>query len=266
MTTRVLLRALLLPLTLVTSAPALGATRHLTASGNGLGIDSPCARQVSIMPDATGGDITVDATADNQPEVDQLVLTGGESVKLFVPSHGPNSCWRPAGSPGFAPTLALAIHVPPSSALSIDESGKADYTVGDIHAPLNLDFSGMVNMRAEGIGALNLDLSGAGDVAIARANGPVHAELSGHGTLTIDNASISAASLDLSGNGSIRIDHGDIGNIQISDSGAADVLIGATVGNGAVDISGVGAVKIAKVTGALAKDVSGAGSIEIGNQ
>jgi hypothetical protein len=266
MTTRAILRILMLPLSLLTSVPALGATRHLTARGEGLGIDSPCARQISIMPDAAGHDITIDATADNQQEADQLVLTGGDAVKLFVPSHGPNSCWRPAGAPGFEPTLALAIHVPASTPLSIDESGRADYTVGDLHAPLNLDFSGMVNLHVDGVSAINIDLSGAGEVTIAHANGPLHAELSGRGTLVIGNASISAASLDLSGNGSIRIDHGDIGNIQLSDSGAANVSIGATVGNGAIDMSGVGAIKIAKVTGALAKDVSGVGSIEIGNQ
>jgi hypothetical protein len=266
MTTRAILRLLSLPLTLLTSVPALGATRHLTASGVGLGIDSPCARQISIMPDAVGHEVTVDATADNQQEVDQLVLTGGQSVKLFVPNRGPNSCWHPAGEPGFGPTLSLAIHVPAATPLSVDESGRADYTVGDIQAPLNLDFSGMVNLRGGGVAALSLDLSGAGDVTIAHANGPLHADLSGKGSLAIGNASISAASLDLSGDGSIRIDHGDISNIQLSDSGAADVSIGATVGNGAVDISGVGAIRIAKVTGAIAKDISGAGTVVIGNQ
>jgi hypothetical protein len=263
MTTRVLI---LLPIALLTSAPALAAARHLTATGTGLGIDSPCARQISIMTDARSGEITVDAISDNQQEVDQLMLNGGQSPKLFVPNHGPNSCWRPAGAFSFTPTLSLAVHVPPSTALSIDESGRADYTVGDTHAPLNLDFSGMVNLRAGAVGAINLDLSGAGDVTIANANGPLHAELSGHGALAIDNASNIAAALDLSGNGSIRIDHGDISNIQISDSGAANVTIGATVGNGAIDISGVGKIKIAKVTGALAKDISGYGTIEVGNQ
>jgi hypothetical protein len=246
--------------------PALGASRHLVASGTGLGIDSPCARQISVMPDGTGRDVTMDATADNQQEVDQLVLTGGQSVKLFVPNRGPNSCWHPVGAPGFEPTLSLAIHVPAAFPLGIDESGRADYTVGDIQAPLSLDFSGMVNLHGDGAGAINMDLSGAGNVTIAHANGPLHADLSGRGSLVIGNASISAAALDLSGNGSIRIDHGDISNIQLSDSGAGNVSIGATVGNGAVDISGVGAIKIAKVTGALEKDVSGVGTIEIGNQ
>jgi hypothetical protein len=218
------------------------------------------------MPDATAHEVTVDATADNQQEVDELALTGGQSVKLFVPNRGPNSCWHSAGAPGFEPTLSLAIRVPAATPLSIDESSRADYTVGDIQAPLNLDFSGMVNLRGGDVAALSLDLSGAGDVTIAHVNGPLHAVLSGKGSLAIGNASISAASLELSGNGSIRIDHGDIGNVQLSDSGAADVSIGATVGNGAVDISGVGTIKIAKVTGAIAKDVSGAGTIEIGNQ
>jgi len=265
MATRIVLRMFLLPLTLLTSAPALGATRHLAASGSGLGIDSPCARQVSVMPDAAGRDITVDATANNQQEVDQLVLTDGQSVKLFVPNRGTNSCWHPAGVPGFEPTMTLTIHAPPAAALSVDESGRADYTVGDTQAPLNLDFSGMVNLHGGNIGALNLDLSGAGDVTVARAAGPLHAEISGKGSLAIGNASVTAASFELSGSGSVRVDHGDISNIQVSDSGAADVSIGATVGNGAIDISGVGAIKIAKVTGAIAKEISGAGTVEIGN-
>jgi hypothetical protein len=254
-----------LPCAILAVAPAGAATRQFTAAGKAFAVDSPCARQVTITPDGqAGAGITVNATADNQEELDRLQLTNDATPKLTVPQSFASRCWRPAFSVMFKPTLVLDIHIPPGSPLSIDESGEGDYSVGDIDAPLAADLSGAAQVKAGNVGAFGLEVSGSADVSVARADGPLQAELSGNGALDLATVTASTASLELSGRGSVKIGHGSIGKLSLSGSGVADVNIGATVGDASIDISGVGSVRIAKVTGNLQKDISGMATVDIG--
>ena len=260
--------ALLVPFAYgLTAAPAFAAARVLTAPGTMLAIDSPCARQVTVTPDApAGGGITVNATADNQEELDRLQLINHPTPKLTVPNSIANRCWRPTFSLMFKPTLVLDVHVPPSSPISIDESGEGEYAVGNINAALTLDLSGAAQVKAGNVGAFSVDISGSADVTVAQADGPVQAELSGNGSLDLAHVSANSASLELSGRGAVNVRTGSIAKLTLSASGVADVTIGATVGDATIDISGVGSVKIAKVTGSLQKDISGMASVDVGHK
>jgi hypothetical protein len=248
---------------LLAAGTANAATRHLSAPATRLEIDSPCARQVVITGDDTiGAQVTVDAVADHEEETSQLVLTGGDSAKLSVPER----CWRPGFTMDFRPTLVLNIHVAPGAGIGINESGEAEYKVGDIGGPLNLDLSGAVRVQAGKVGALSLDLSGTGAVTVAQASGALQASLSGLGSLDIADGTVSAASLELSGRGSVQFRKGTIGKLTLSSSGTSNVTIGATVGDASIEVSGISNVKIAKVTGSVSKDVSGVASVVIGGE
>jgi hypothetical protein len=248
---------------LLAAGTAHAATRHLSAPATRLEIDSPCARQVVITPDAAiGAQVTVDAVADHEEETSQLVLAGGDPAKLSVPER----CWRPGLSMDFRPTLVLNIHVAPGIGLGIDEGGQAEYQVGDVGGPLNLDLSGAVHVQAGKTGALSLDLSGTGAVTVTQMSGALQASLSGLGSLDIAGGTVGAASMELSGRGSVQFDKGTIGKLTLSSSGTSNITIGATVGDASIEVSGISNVKIAKVTGTVTKDVSGVGTVSIGGE
>src|SRR5271168_5512201 len=105
-----------LPLALALSAPLAHAqSRHETMSGNSLVIETPCARTVTIQPDGAAGQITLDATAEHQEEVAQLLFTSEDSPRLTVE----HDCWKPNLSFNFHSTLLVTLHVPPGIPLNI---------------------------------------------------------------------------------------------------------------------------------------------------
>jgi hypothetical protein len=255
-----MIRLATLSLVLLAAGGAQAASRHLSITAKQLDIDSPCARQVVVTPDASPGQITVDAVADNQQEVDQLELTGGDTAKLTVP----DACWHPTLSFAFQHTLALAVHIPPHSPLSIDESGSPTYQIGDIAAPLTLSLSGSVRLTAESATALDAEMSGSAQVDVGHANGPLKAEISGAGTLNVASLTAPKAELDISGKGDIHFGTGNIGKLTVESSGVSSVRADGTVGDAEVELSGVSSVRIARLTGNLSKEVSGMADVQVG--
>jgi hypothetical protein len=237
-------------------------SRHETLSGASLVIDSPCARSVTIQPDAPAGQIRLDATAAHQEEIAQLVFTAADSPRLTVE----HDCWKPALSFNFRPTLQVTLHVPSGIPLNIDESGPADYRIGDLAGPLTLDLSGPVHFSSGRITGLQADLSGPADVHIAAIDGKIHSELSGPGSLEIGAAHTPDATMEVSGVGGVHVASGSIGDLNVDSSGMAAIRVGATVTNAHVELSGVGGVTLARVTGTLTKDVSGVGEVSVGNR
>lgn len=246
---------------------ARAAARKLSGPAASLAIEQPCAHHVNVVPDLpAGAGVKIEATADYQEELDLLVLTPGPQAKLTVPDRFPSRCARPTYSLTFDPTLMLTVHVPAGLPLSIDDSGRADYQIGDTGGPLSVELSGGAHVQAGSVGAFKLKVSGDGNITVTTVHGPLEAEFSGHGTLDVAHATVSAASVELSGKAQVHVGDGTIGKLSVQASGVADVKIGAVVGDAAVDVSGVGHVSIAKVTGTLAKDVSGVASVVVGNQ
>ena len=248
----------------VSASASHGETRHMEGAGSSLAIASPCARSVTIQPDPALTDrVVIDATAEHPEETAELVLDNGGNLRL----HGPrNTCWEPASESDFDPTMTIAIRVPAAMALTIDESGGAEYTLGDLHGPLTLDISGGVKLRAGSAGALTLDLSGGADIGVGRLDGTAKGELSGGGSVRIGQAALQDLTIELSGGGDVHIGSGQISRATIAISGSASVQIGAVVGDATVDLSGVGSVRFAKVTGRLNKTVDGIGTVSVDSQ
>jgi hypothetical protein len=247
----------------LTTTAAMAQPRHMEASGESLAIDSPCATAVTIQPDpGLHGKFVADATADHPEEIAQLAFESGATAKLRVPA---DRCWKPAFSPLFQQTLTIALHVPPGTAMSIEESGGAKYTIGPVGGKLALSISGGVELRAVNATDVTLDLSGGGSVTLGQINGSLKADVSGGGDIHIDHGTLPDLTLSMSGGGSFALAEGAVKRMALDVSGAGSVHVGATVGDATVDLSGAGDVQIAKVTGALTKNVDGMGSINVGS-
>jgi len=262
------LRPILLSV-LLAAAPfaADAASLDLTLGGRTLSIDTPRARSVEIVPDASLHDrVVVHATADRQQELDALILESGDGAKIRS-RH--SDTWHMGASSlhfslGDTPTMALRISVPPSFAIAIDESDASRYKIGRVDGPLNLDVSGQATIDAEHAHPLNIDLSGEGSVTIDHAEGPIQVEISGHGDVSVGEAHGSDLSVSLSGAGGFNIARGRIDHASLDDSGFGTMRISAEVGDASVDLSGAGGVYFARVTGNLEKDVSGLGNVTVG--
>jgi hypothetical protein len=242
---------------------AQAATRQMHAVGSSLAIDSPCAKSVTVEPDASlSGQVVAVATAEHQEEVDQLRWEGGSVAKLRGPME---QCWRLDDSSSWEPTMTIAVRVPPGFAIAVDEAGGAQYEIGDIGGQLTLDISGGVVLKAARAKEVSIDLSGGGEITLGSVTGDMKAEISGGGTVTAQHGALQTLSLDMSGGGGFTLAGGSVAKLTVDMSGGGAARLDAPVGDAALDVSGGGTVRIAKVTGSLTKDVSGSGSVDIGD-
>ena len=240
---------------------AQAATLQTMLTGTGLSLDSPCMRRVDIQPDASlHGQAVVQATAENQQELDQLVL---ESRRTATIRNRPGECWHP--TPIFQPTLDVSVRVPAGFPLDIDASGVTRYAIGPVGGPMKVSLSGASELEAAEVSTLDAQLSGSGRISVQQASGPARLDMSGHGRIEVGRADMPSLAVSLSGAGELRIDAGQVGSLTLDQSGAGHVQFGATVGDAKVDLSGVGAVHFVRVTGRLDKDVSGVGTVTVGD-
>ncbi len=245
-----------------TPLAAGAATLHRTLAGPSLAIDSPCAKRVEIsVGDARAVQVT--ASSDHPEEIDRLRFDGAGAATIRTAG---GRCWRPFGAFAFQPTLVLAVQVPDRFPTRIDEAGKAVYRIGRLEAPLDVQAAGAIDLSAQAVTKLSLDLSGSGTVAVGSVIGAARIAISGSGAVTIDDGKIDQASVDQSGTGSFRLQHGAIEHLAVQDSGAGRVRIDGTVGDATVDLSGLGSVSLARLTGQLTKNISGMGDVRIGGR
>ncbi len=247
-------------LLLLATLPAHAQSRHLEAAGRALSIDGPCAKSVRITPDASlSGHAVLDATAQHEPELAQLAFaTENDQARLHITGQ---SCWR--DSSDFAPTLAIALRIPPNFPVNVEDGGSPEYSIGDTHAPLSINASGDMQLTAGQVGVLALELSGAGKIEIAGVRDAAHVELSGSGSASIGGGEIRALNVEASGSGRLHYGTGTISALHLEDSGSADVQIDATVGAAAVELSGSGNARVARITGPVAQEISGSGKLEV---
>ena len=257
-------RSVVLTVWLVAAAlqqQAQAATLQTALTGASLSLDGSCMRRVDIQPDAAlHGRAVVQASAENQQELDRLVL---ESRRAATIRNRPGTCWQP--TPYFQPTLDVSVRVPAGFPLDIDASGATRYVIGPVAGPLKIDLSGAAGVEAAEASMLSVQLSGSGAISVQQASGSARLDLSGHGRIEVGRADMPSLAVSLSGAGEIRVDAGQVGSLTLDQSGAGHAQFGATVGDAKVDLSGVGAVHFARVTGRLDKDVSGVGVVTVGD-
>ena len=243
--------------------PAAAARLDARLDGSSLAVETSCARQVEIRGDPGLHDqVVLHATADHQDELDRLRTGSGAVARLRAV---PDGCWRPQPDGTFAPTVALVLRVPPGFAIRIADAGRVDYAIGPIGGPLALDLSGAIRLRDTAATTLAATLAGDDAVVLGRVDGAAQVELSGSGSLAIDEARMPALAVSVNGIGQVSIEHGAVGSAQLSSNGSGTLRIGATIGTGAAEVAGSGSIRLARVTGPLAREASGVGTITVGN-
>lgn len=152
------------------------------------------------------------------------------------------------------PQLAVAIHtgsgdVFAESLASLEyHSGSGDLKADQIAGALTLDL-GSADVRANGIGSVELQSADSGDVIVSDVPGDVRAGHSGSGDLhfTDVRGSVSIGSV---GSGDVRLEN--IGsNVQVGSIGSGDLVIDDVGGNLQVTSTGSGDVSYHGVKGAV---------------
>lgn len=259
------------------SMGAQAAEQNWTVEGGSLKILKSCARFVDIQPNGAGHQVTIAARADQDGEISQLRVSGGDAATIDINSA---HCYK-SGAFSDGPTLALTIKVPDGAAIAVTDGGVAKYTIGAVGGTLNLSLAGASGLKAAGAKTLKLELSGAGnadigeagdsnlrtsgagDVKIYTLKGSVDAKLSGAGNLTVDTINSNSVMLNAAGRSDIRLGKGKISDFALDSAGASDVMVDAVVTTAKVSLAGAGDVKFAKLTGTISQSVAGIGKVSV---
>jgi hypothetical protein len=152
-----------------------------------------------------------------------------------------------------------------STDLHISGSGHADLGKGDV-GMLLIRLSGSGHVRAPLADGLQLGSSGAGDVSLERVEGPIDAQLSGSGKLSVETINASSVKIRSGGVGDIRLGAGTIGSLSLESSGTSSLNVDATVGDVVLSVAGFSSVNIPHVTGKLTRSVAGLANVKVGGQ
>lgn len=267
-----LIRRLMTTAVLMAATGSVAAERNWTVQGQDLRMSTACAKSVSIEPSASlKGQVTVEARADHQEEIDNLSVTGG-STALVTRAH--ESCWAPGPNVQIGglhlgvsedATLELTVKVPAGIAIAVKEGGSADYHIGDVGGPLRLELHGSGSVQAESAKELSLVISGSGDARVASVSGKLDGKISGSGSLDVQKAVVASTELSISGSGDARIDEGDLGALTLTLHGSGD-FSGPAAGDVKYESSGSATLSLRSVkAGTVSLKVSGNGDASIGD-
>ena len=151
---------------------------------------------------------------------------------------------RPAGAVDLTTTGCSRWRIADvAGVLSIQQAGAATIEAGSAGAA-HLELSGVSHVDLRSVRALNVDMSGAGKVRLNSISGPVDADLSGIGSVTIASGRAQRVKAEVSGMGGFTL-HGSAAALD-------------------ADVSGIGSVHVDRVDGAVHKSVSGIGRVSVG--
>lgn len=265
-----LIRRLLTTALLVAATGSVAAERDWTVQGGELRVDTPCAKSVSIEPSSSlKGQITVEARADHQEEIENLSVAGGATALV---SRAHEGCWMPGPNMQIGnlhigvserDTLEITIKVPQGIAIAVKEGGSGDYRIGDVGGTLRLDLHGSGSVDAESAKDLALTVSGSGDAHVATVSGKLDGKISGSGSLAVQKAMLSSTTLTITGSGDARVDEGDLGALTLVLHGSGD-FSGPAAGSVKYESSGSATLALRSVKAAsVSLKVSGNGDVSI---
>lgn len=265
-----LFRRLMTTAVLLAATGSVAAERNWTVQGADLRVTTACAKSVSIEPSSSlKGQVTVEARADHQEEIDNLNITGG-STALIGRTH--ESCWMPGPNMQIGnihigvsepSTLELTVKVPQGIAIAVKEGGTAEYRIGDVGGPLRLELHGSGSISAESAKELNLAISGSGDARVTSVTGKLEGKISGSGSLAVQKANVASTDMTISGSGDATVDEGDLGALTLTLHGSGD-FSGPSAGNVKYDSSGSATLKLRSVKAStVSLKISGNGDAAI---
>jgi hypothetical protein len=265
-----LFRRVMTTAVLLAATGSVAAERHWSVVGEELHVTTPCAKTVTIEPSPSlKGQITVEARADHQEEIDNLGVTAGTTAVITRAHEG---CWMPGpnlqiGNMHFGVseqnTLEITVKVPLGIAIAVKEGGSGDYRIGDVGGPLRLELHGSGSVDADSAKELNLSISGSGDAHVASITGKIDGKISGSGSLSVQKAVVTSTYLTISGSGDAHIDEGDLGALTLTLHGSGD-FAGPAAGNVKYEGSGSATMLLRSIKASSASlKVSGNGDVSI---
>lgn len=157
-------------------------------------------------------------------------------------------------------------------------SGCGDAEIGPVEQLLELDVSGSGDVRANDVGAADIDSSGSADLALGAVAGALDADLSGSGSLTSGDVA-GEANVRLAGSGEVRMGavrgpltaklggSGDIevaeagGDLELAVAGSGDLAVrGGEAGRVKAEIAGSGGISFAGTAASLEASIAGSGT------
>jgi len=142
--------------------------------------------------------------------------------------------------------------------LELSSCGKV--TLGDVSGDLRSNIRGSADLKAEDVGAVDIDIRGSGDVVIESAEF-VSLSVAGSGDAEFGN--VQGANVSVSGSGDIQFDNID-GSFAAESRGSGDIEAEDITGDFIYDAGGSGDLDIGSVTGhRLSIAVSGSGDVDI---
>lgn len=244
---------LLLPALLLLASPATAAEREWRVEGQVLSIATSCARSIRVVGNrdiAAGASVT--ASAEQQAEIDQLTVTGGQRVEI-----GSRDSDCPHLGRHREPTLDVTVRVPTRFAITMRETGPTDHVIDAVTGPLSAMLSGSGNLTAASATPLQLEMRGSGNARVTETQGPLNLSLSGSGDLTLDRVDAPTTDLTLRGSGDVTMAGGN-GRLRAQSSGSGNLVAGDTSG-AEITFSGSGNVRLEAIAGAAILRLSGSG-------
>ncbi|QDH15088.1 hypothetical protein E3E11_03515 [Oecophyllibacter saccharovorans] len=215
------------------AAGTLAAGTHM--QGEELDLSAPCAQVKIIADPALASGITLQESHGAAPQVQ---TTADGATKMLGLSL---RC---------VPGARLVLRISPATMLNLQDSPHAAFTLSGPVAGLDANLTD-ASLTADQVPSLSLALHGTATAAISQLNRAGQIVMDGASTATVDQAHLTALSVQASGTAALRLQSGQIDLLALTVTDQAHASILATVQIAHVNASGHAVVTLGPVTGTL---------------
>ena len=232
-------------------------TSALSATGNRLAIELPCAQSIAVVPKADLGNRIYASTLDGSP-----VQEAGLELRTRDRAGGPEVVLGGACRHGGADVVVQAS---PSTALVLTLIGGTRLRTGAFSGPIRLEQNGGGDAVIDAAGGLDVEKNGGGGLVVGRVEQSLHLVQRGSGDTTIKAGTIDHADISIAGNGDLHFGpDAHVGGLSLVMRGGGDVAMSHLDGSADVQAAGSGDVAIAQIqAGEVRLSSAGSGDISI---
>nr|WP_321985036.1 DUF2807 domain-containing protein [uncultured Lichenicoccus sp.] len=224
----------------------------LSATGNKLTIDLPCAQSIAVVPKSDLGGRIYASILDGSPVQEAgLELRGNHDGDVTL-----GGTCRHDGAD-------VVLQAAPETALSLILNGGASLRTGGFTGPVRLVQRGGGDAVIDAAGGLDVEKDGGGDLVVGHVDQRLHLEQRGSGDTTIKGGHIGHADISIGGNGDLHFGpDAHLAGLSLVMRGGGDVAMAHLDGSAEIQATGSGDLAIAQIA---APDVhlSSAGSGDI---
>lgn len=147
-----------------------------------------------------------------------------------------------------------------TEALEADLSGCGETAVAEVAETLAIELSGSGDVRTGAAHALSAEVAGSGDILTGAVAAGANIAIAGSGAVTIASLTGPLAA-EIAGSGSVAVNGGTISTAKIELAGSGDVGIAASVGRLEAEIAGSGDIDVDGEVGDIDAEIVGSGGV-----